>query len=70
MSNRGPGRPSKYPWDVWLDGETRTLIRGEDFDISPASFRNIVLQAADRRDLLVSTSRSGDAVTIRVERDG
>lgn len=28
-----------YPWDEWLDGQARMLIRGEDFQVSIGSMR-------------------------------
>jgi hypothetical protein len=26
------GRPAKYPWEEWFDGNFRVLKRGRDFD--------------------------------------
>jgi hypothetical protein len=49
------GRPPKYPWDEWLDGELKFLRRGEDFDPertgrpSAASFRATAYKAAEVR---------------------
>ena len=43
------GRPPKYPWDVWADGQARRLIRGADFDADLVSFRTMVHRKA--RDL-------------------
>lgn len=40
------GRPSKYPWVEWLDGEEHILIRGRDFDLNVETMRISALQAA------------------------
>lgn len=33
------GRPPKYPWGEWFNGEVWELVKGEDFDSEPKSFR-------------------------------
>lgn len=43
------GRPPKYPWEEWTDGEARKLYRGKDFDADLISFRTMVHRKA--RDL-------------------
>lgn len=52
------GRPPKYPWDEWTDGEARRLYRGtadevsagtKDFEADLISFRTMVHRKA--RDL-------------------
>lgn len=51
------GRPPKYPWtsedaeqlgvpDHWTDGETHTLVRGQDFEAGLISFRTMVHRQA------------------------
>ena len=42
------GRPAKYPWKKWFDGEIYKLEHGIDFDISVKSFRNS-MKAAEKR---------------------
>lgn len=27
------GRPARYPWNEWMDGEIRVLVQGDDFDL-------------------------------------
>ena len=44
----GAGRPRKYDWDVWLDGQVRKLIKGEHFDTSTASIRATASNAAKK----------------------
>lgn len=44
------GKP-KYPYDEWMDGKTRVMVRGEDFDwtIRTASFVDTVRRGLRRR---------------------
>jgi hypothetical protein len=46
-----PSRPStaRYPWDEWLDGSPWELVRGDDFQAKPTTFRaNAQTQAKKR----------------------
>jgi hypothetical protein len=54
----GPGRPTLYPWHVWLDGKVWRLQRGVDFDIAPKSIQTIARRAAAQRDLRVHIRKS------------
>ena len=50
----------RYPWDEWLDGQTRALDPGTDFaDVSPTptinTIRRWVNQAATRAGVKVRT---------------
>lgn len=49
------GRPPEYPWDVWMDGETRRLIRGEHFTCTPLSLRSLIHLTARKRGLNAKT---------------
>jgi hypothetical protein len=40
------GRPSKYPWSKWLNGETWRVVRHVDFDLKEESLRAAVSAAA------------------------
>lgn len=51
-----PGRPSKYPWDKWMDGNLHTLVRGRDFQPSVDTFRNFITQKAGKSGVRVVTS--------------
>jgi hypothetical protein len=46
-----PERPStaRYPWDQWLDGHPWELIRGEDFQAKPGTFRTNAQTQAKKR---------------------
>lgn len=54
-----------YPWDRWLDGQIWQLVSGEDFRITPVSFRRLAFAAARKRGIRVKTSRVGDDVVIQ-----
>jgi len=45
---------SKYPWDEWLDGKSRKLIGGVDFQLSAWQFRHSCFQACAARGLRIS----------------
>jgi hypothetical protein len=50
------GRPTKYPWDRWLDGRIWKLERGVDFQPEPQNFRQCVYSAAYSRNKRVRVS--------------
>ena len=49
------GRPCKYDWEQWLDGQQHLLVRSTpehpdgDYDTETRFFRHTVLRAAERR---------------------
>jgi hypothetical protein len=48
------GRPAKYPWRDWLDGETHLLVRTTDeydgdYETESRFFRHTVIRAAEKR---------------------
>ena len=49
------GRPCKYDWNEWLDGQSHLLVRSTpeypdgDYDTETRFFRHTVLRAAERR---------------------
>jgi hypothetical protein len=43
------GRPFKYNWDAWDDGEEHEAVYGVDFDCAPSSFGAAVRHTAKRR---------------------
>lgn len=53
---RGRGRPQKYPWEEWADGQKRILTRGEDFTTTVESMRSRVYGYADTNNLRVISS--------------
>ena len=52
------GRPAKYPWRDWLDGETHLLVRVSgghegDYETESRFFRHTVIRAAEKRKINV-----------------
>ena len=50
------GRPAKYPWRDWLDGETHLLVRASDgldgdYETESRFFRHPVIRAAEKRNI-------------------
>lgn len=43
---KGQGRPSKYPWDEWMNGRHQTALAGRDFHMSVPKFRNMLRSKA------------------------
>ena len=51
------GRPNKYNWHKWLDGQTHLLVRrseqhpimGGDYETQSRFFRHMVIRAAEKR---------------------
>ena len=55
-----------YPWDDWLDGQARRLVRDVDFQVSPHSFGRAAHAAARVRGKKLRTSVEGvDIITIQ-----
>jgi len=50
------GRPTRYPWDEWTDGEERILREGDDFTCMAESFVLLARRTARVRGLTVSVS--------------
>ena len=56
LSPENPGgRPPEYPWEEWTDGRPWEARQGEDFTVSPASFRKALARHAGRHGLQVHT---------------
>lgn len=61
-------RRSQYPWNEWLVvGTTWELKRGEDFNVSAASFENLARLTAKHRNTRISVLRrdGGDTIIIQ-----
>ena len=39
LPSASTGRSISYPWDEWMDGKARKLVKGEDFECSAKSMR-------------------------------
>lgn len=68
------GRKEAYPWDEWLDGQTRRLVQGQDFTCKPASMQTTIYSAAERHstaegiEITVETSVDGESVVLKATR--
>jgi hypothetical protein len=51
------GRPAKYPWDLWIDGQEHFLREGDDFDSTAESFVILVRRTARTRGIPVEVHR-------------
>lgn len=58
------GRPSKYKWDIWLNGKVWALDAGEDFDVAVESFRMTAKSAAKTRGGALKTARMGEKTLV------
>lgn len=52
---RPVGRPSKYPWEEWMDGQTHTALAGRDFHVSVHNFRSMLRQKGYQAGMTVWT---------------
>lgn len=72
------GRPSDYPWNLWMNGERHIARRGLDFHSSVRSFASGLYGRArsdstDDQPVKVRTKIEGDAVYFqfyRIEKGG
>lgn len=52
-----PGRrKTKYPWEVWMDGNEHVAVRGKDFDLSVSVFQTMLHNTGKRYDLIAATT--------------
>lgn len=68
LPHRKRGRPAKYDWDKYSDGQNWVLFRGRDFETSLSSFRALVHSAARSRGLKAETSldNKSESVSFRI----
>jgi hypothetical protein len=62
------GRPCKYPWNEWLDGQVWKLVQGTDFDTAPEAFRDTARHYAIRHGLKFGSCIKGNRVIIQAIR--
>jgi hypothetical protein len=53
-------KSSRYPWDEWLDGQARILVKGEDFDVDILKMQNNFGSVARTRGLRGTTVKLSD----------
>ena len=61
-------RNTRYPWDEWFDGQTRELVRGEDFTISTTAFGRSAYGAAQMRGKRARITVLEDRILLRAEK--
>jgi hypothetical protein len=64
---RHRGRPPIYDWDKFSDGQTWVCRQGQDFNITPVSFRALVHRTANARGMKAETTinKRDQSVTFR-----
>ncbi|GAA2141530.1 hypothetical protein GCM10009760_25790 [Kitasatospora kazusensis] len=65
---------ARYPWDEWLDGQTRIIVRGEDFHVPPTSLRALIYTRARCSGLRIVSAFEGpvgapDSIRFRAYRE-
>jgi hypothetical protein len=60
------GRPVKYPWDEWFDGQSWKLTQGEDFHCTVDGMDSTIRAHAKRHGFEVRVKRSGKNVWLQV----
>jgi len=63
---RKSGRVPIYPWSTWLDGKTRRLTRGQDFQCELATMDDNCRKAAKACGLKVRVNREPETHSIVV----
>jgi len=59
------GRPPKYPWDKWIDGEEHTIEKGVDFHVTTVGFQTTLHVTARSKGMKVMTAIDGDKITFQ-----
>lgn len=63
------GRPEKYPYTDWFDGEPHILEHGVDFDSNPAAMRAMIRSAARTRHVTIRLQRRGPQISVQADLD-
>lgn len=70
MATKQVSKRGKYPWKEWLNGESWTLTRGIDFQVSLSALRAAASQAAKREGCRVTTRKVNDTtINLRAVRE-
>lgn len=68
-----PGPAALYPWDEWLDGEARELLKGTDYQTATERFRKTAWNAAHTQGKKIETrllrDGAGEGLVIRAYED-
>lgn len=62
------GRPWKYPWDKWLNGQSKRvrLVKGKHFDCETRSFELLARRQAAKMGVDVTVHVRGLEVTLEI----
>ena len=60
----GRGRPEKYPWDSWTNGEIWKISYGSDFDCKAENIQGALFSAARKRNLRVQTKKLDEKTVV------
>lgn len=63
------GRPTKYPWDKWIEEGEVVITRDVDFDVDVEVMRNLAIRTARRRRIGVDCKARGDQLFITFMQD-
>ena len=68
MENKYPPRNKVYPWATWMDGEWHELTQGNEFRVTPETFRIIACGYARSHGMKAETrllKKGGKKIAIR-----
>lgn len=57
-----------YPWEEWQDGQTRRIVRGEDFQVDPKVMQGQIKVRGSKVGRKTATNVQGDAVVFAFQR--
>lgn len=57
----------RYPWELWMNGQTWALEQGVDFDAKPISFANNAKSFAKRNDSIKEVLAQVEGTTVYVK---
>ena len=60
------GRPQKYAWDAWANGNPWKLVKGADFEVAAKTMQASARMYAKNNNLRVSTAIVDDSTAIIV----
>jgi hypothetical protein len=60
----GRGRPEKYPWDNWTNGEIWKIVAGTDFSCKAENIQGALFNAARKRGMRVKTKKLDEKTVV------
>lgn len=62
--NEAASGKTRYPWNEWLDGQSRLIVAGEDYTSKEGSFSAMVRFQAKMRQLQVKVEKADTGLII------